>query len=78
MTHDRWKALCQNLRSPAPTVWELWCFEDWKGRNDLNNELIDELVTGVFVKAAQAPPGVLNIISLKILKSSTHIWIKRD
>ena len=50
MTHDRWKALCQNLRCLALTVRELWCFEDLEGKDDWINELINEIVTWVFVE----------------------------
>ena len=43
MTHrGRWP-LCQNFRSLALTVWELWCSEDISTKDEWLNELITEV-----------------------------------
>ena len=60
MTHRGWQTLCQNFRSLALTVWELWCFKDWEEKGDSLNELINQLNNYDSVCwTAPATPGLL-------------------
>ena len=40
MAHKVWRTLCQNLRSLALTVWEVWCFEYLEEKYKWLNEWI--------------------------------------
>ena len=60
VTSDRWWTLCQNFRSIALMVWDLWCFEDLEENDDWLNEWITESVTYEGdCRTAPATPGLL-------------------
>ena len=67
-THDMWhtthrgpRTLCQNFRSLALTVWELWCFEDIFTKDEsLSQWMSDDAVC----RTAPATPGLLNILQI--------------
>ena len=49
--------MCQNFRSLALTVWDLWCFEDLEEKDDPINQSVN--VRGV-CRTAPATPGLFN------------------
>ena len=49
LTHRWLWTLSQNVRSPALTVWKLWCFEDWEEKNQWLTEWIKNNDKGVCV-----------------------------
>ena len=71
MTHDRWWTLCQNFRSLALTIWELWCFEDLE-KQEVNSlsEWINQYFTTLFVQQLLALP-----VSAKDMKNKNIFFI---
>ena len=58
MTHDMWWTLCNNFRSLALIVLDLWCFEDLVEKDHWLNQQISELMTEVFVEQ----PGLHHVL----------------
>ena len=71
VTHGGGWTFSQNFSSLAPTVWDLWCHEDWEEKDRSVSSLINDKTV---CRSAPATPGLLiNYISIGLVHLSWDV-----